>query len=80
MDHDGHDHAVVDGPWSGGWMVAGVAGLIAAVLARVLGEVGFAAALMLGGMVFAVFGVLLGSGGVELTAGDADADHGSGHS
>lgn len=77
MDHD--DHEAVDGPWAGGWLVAAIAGLIAVLLARVLGEVGMPTAVLLGMMVFAVFGVLLGSGGVELTAADHGADYGSGH-
>lgn len=78
MDHqDGHD--AVDGPWAGGWMAAAVAGLIAATLARVLGEVGMSPAFALGAMVFGVFGVLLGSGGVELTSVDHGADHANDH-
>ncbi len=75
MDHS-HDQAPVDGPWAGGWLVAAVAGLIAATLARALGEVGISPAVLVGAMVFGVFGVLLGSGGVEL---GAVADHGDGH-
>ena len=80
MDHS-HDQAAVNGPWAGGWLVAAVAGLIAAILARALGDVGMSAAVLVGAMVFGVFGVLLGSGGVELTAVDAghDHDHGGHH-
>jgi hypothetical protein len=80
MDHS-HDHAAVDGPWAGGWLVAAVAGLIAAVLARVLGEVGISPAVVVGAVVFGVFGVLLGNGGVELMAVEdhGDHDHGHGH-
>ncbi len=74
-----HDHAAVDGPWEGGWLVAVVAGLIAATLARLLGDVGISAAFVVGAVVFSVFGVLLGSGGVELTAVDHGDDHASGH-
>ena len=78
MDHS-HDQAPVDGPWAGGWLVAAVAGLIAATLARALGEVGISPAVLVGAMVFGVFGVLLGSGGVELGAvGDHGDDHGHG--
>ncbi len=75
MDHS-HDHATVEGPWAGGWLVAAVAGLIAAVLARVLGEVGISPAVLVGAVVFGVFGVLLGNGGVELVAVE---DHGDAH-
>ena len=74
MDHS-HDQAPVDGPWAGGWLVAAVAGLIAASIARGVGEVGISPAILVGTMVFGVFGVLLGSGGVELTAVDAGHDH-----
>lgn len=67
-----------DGPWTGGWMIAVLAGLGAAILARVLGDVGMGTAMIIGGVVFLVFGVLLGSGGVELTvlADDHGSDHG----
>ena len=79
MDHS-HDHATVEGPWAGGWLVAAVAGLIAAVLARVLGEVGISPAVLVGAVVFGVFGVLLGNGGVELVEAHGDAhDHGAHH-
>jgi high-affinity Fe2+/Pb2+ permease len=76
MDHS-HDHASVDGPWAGGWLVAAVAGLIAATLARMLGDVGISPAVLVGAVVFGVYGVLLGNGGVELVAAD---DHGDGQS
>lgn len=80
MDHS-HDQAPVDGPWAGGWLVAAVAGVIAATLARLLGEVGVSPAVLVGVVTFGVFGVLLGNGGVELVAGDAHGhdDHGHGH-
>lgn len=78
MDHM-QDHHKVDGPWAGGWLVAAITGLIAAGLARAIGDVGVAPAFMLGAMVFGVFGVLLGSGGVELTAAGSGDDHASGH-
>lgn len=81
MDH-GHDHAAVDGPWAGGWLVAALAGLIAAALARMLSDVGVTPAALVGAMVFGVFGVLLGKGGVELGAvdhGGHDHDHGHHH-
>lgn len=78
-DHD-HEHAAVDGPWAGGWLVAALAGLIAAALARVLSDVGVTPAALVGAVTFGVFGVLLGKGGVELAAVDhGDHDHGHGH-
>ena len=83
MDHS-HDHASVDGPWAGGWLVAVLAALIAVGLARWLGEISGFAAVIVGLVVFGVYAVLLGNGGVELTeaAGhgdDHDHDHGHGH-
>lgn len=74
MDHS-HDHATVDGPWAGGWIVALAAGIIAASLARWMGDLGFAPALAIGALSFGVYGVLLGSGGVELSP-TSDDDHG----
>ena len=81
MDHDDHQdgHEAVNGPWAGGWLVAAIAGMAAATLARLLGDIGMAPAFAVGMMVFAVFGVLLGSGGVELTVVDHDDDHSGGH-
>jgi hypothetical protein len=82
MDHDHHDQHPVDGPWAGGWLVAAAAALIAAILARSIGEVGMTPAVVVGALVFAVFGVLLGSGGVELSAAsghDHDHNHDHGH-
>lgn len=74
-DHD-HEHAAVDGPWAGGWLVAALSGLIAAALARVLSDVGVTPAALVGAVTFGVFGVLLGKGGVELGAVDhGDHDH-----
>lgn len=87
MDHS-HEHAAVDGPSIGGWLVALVAGAVAMGLARWMGDVGLAASLALGALNFGVFGVLLGAGGVELVAGHGDHgdgahdhshDHGHGH-
>ena len=75
--HDGH--IAEDGPWDGGWLVAALAGLIAATLARLFGDVGMTAAFVVAAAVFAVFGVLLGSGGVELTSVEHADDHASGH-
>ena len=76
-----------EGGWPGGWLVAALAGVIAAILARWLGSVGMAAAVLVGIMVFLVFGVLLGmfwtaprsvgDGGHDDGHGE-DADHGHG--
>ena len=74
-DHH-HDHAPVAGPWAGGWLVAAVAGLLAAVAARAIGEVTMTPAVLVGLVTFGVFGVLLGSGGVERAEFD---DHGDDH-
>ncbi|MFM7653794.1 MAG: hypothetical protein ACKO56_00210 [Paracoccaceae bacterium] len=80
MDDHHHEHAPVDGPWAGGWMVAAVAGLIAAVAARAIGEVSLTPAVVVGLVTFGVFGVLLGAGGVERVDGDGHGDgHGYGH-
>ena len=59
-------------------MVAAIAGLVAATLARLIGEVDIFAAFLIGQLVFMIFGVLLGSGGVELTAPD-HGDDATGH-
>ena len=76
MDHS-QEHAAVDGPWAGGWIVALVAGIIAACLTRWLGNLGLTPAVAVGALSFGVFGVLLGSGGVELSpASDDHGDHG----
>lgn len=72
-------HAEVQGPWAGGWMVAAIAGLFAAVCARAIGEVGISPSVLVGAVTFLVFGVLLGSGGVELTAAAHDRHDGHGH-
>ena len=84
MEHsDAHDHASVDGPWAGGWLVAVLAALIAVGLARWLGEIENFAGVIVGLVVFGVYAVLLGNGGVELTAtadhGHTSDDHGHGH-
>ena len=77
MGHDHHhDHVPVDGPWAGGWLVAAGAGLLAAITARALGDVSISPAFVVGLVTFGVFGVLLGSGGVERAEFD---DHGDSH-
>lgn len=74
-----------EGLWPGGWMVAAIAGALAAVLAGILGGVATGPAILIGVVVFGVFGVLLGSGGVEVTtlpeahADDHGTPHGSAH-
>lgn len=60
-----------EGGWPGGWLAAVVTGVIAAILARWLGDVGMAAAVLVGIFVFLVFGVLLGM----FWAAPATADH-----
>lgn len=74
-DHH-HDHAPVLGPWAGGWLVAAAAGVLAALIARAIGDVSMSPAVLVGLVTFGVFGVLLGSGGVERAEFD---DHGAGH-
>lgn len=78
--HDGNGDP--EGPWTGGWLVAGGAALIAGFLARVVGDVGVTAALLVALVVFLVFGVLLGlfwgnpmAGQGHDTAHDDDHDH-----
>ena len=66
------------GTWAGGWLIAALAGLVAAVLARMIGDVGMTAAIFIGFFVFLIFGVLLGSGGVARTTRN-DAGAGGGH-
>ncbi len=78
-DHH-HDHEPVQGPWAGGWLVAVAAGVIAALVARTIGEVSLSPAAIVGLVTFGVFGVLLGSGGVERAEFDDHGDsHGHGH-
>lgn len=79
MDHS-HDTAPVAGPWAGGWLIAALAGAFAALIALYVGGAGSAPAAAAGVLSFLVHGVLLGSGGVEITdAGDHDGDHDGGH-
>lgn len=49
-----------EGGWPAGWLIAAMAGVIAAILARWIGGVGMPAAVLVGIFVFLVFGVLLG--------------------
>lgn len=83
MDHHDH-HEAVEGPWAGGWLVALIAGLFAALLARSVGAADMSAAMAVGVVTFLVFGALMGNGGVELTLDEghgpnSGGDHGHGH-
>ena len=76
MDHSEHPSAPLTAT---GWGIALIAALIAAGVTQILG--GPAAVIAL--VTFGVFGVLMGRGGVELTAPStdlhADAHHGDHH-
>ena len=76
-DHH-HDHAPVDGPWAGGWLVAAGAGVLSALIARAIGDVSMTPAVLVGLVSFGVFGVLLGSGGVERAEFNAHGGYESG--
>ena len=66
-----------EGGWPGGWLIAVAAGVVAAILARWLGDVTMAAAVLVGIFVFLVFGVLLGMFWAAPATGDHGAsDHG----
>lgn len=81
MDHSDHNHFDDEtGPWPMGWGVAAGAGVIALVLASAIGGASGSAGFVIGLVSFGVFGALLGSGGVERSAGDAEIhDHDHGH-
>ena len=68
-----------DGGWPNGWLIAAVAGVIAAILVRWIGDTGMAAAVLAGIFVFLVFGVLLGMFWGAPASGGQD-DHGQDHS
>lgn len=78
MDHS-QEHETVDGPWAGGWGVAAAAAVFAVLIASSFGGVGSTAMLIVGLVTFGVFGVLLGSGGVEVTVTAAHGDSHDGH-
>lgn len=67
--------------WPEGWLVAAAAAVLAAVMARLVGEVGLFAAFMIAVFVFLVFGVLLGMfwGTPVTVAPGAHAAQGHGH-
>ena len=58
----GHDHgpATPVQPWPGGWLWALIAGIVAAILAKWLGDISAVTSVLIGIFVFLVFGVLLG--------------------
>ena len=59
--HDtGHSGGQPAQPWPGGWLWALIAGIVAAVLAKWLGDISAVTAVLIGIFVFLVFGVLLG--------------------
>ena len=72
------DHPVVasEGPWPAGWVWAVLAAVVGAILTRWLGEVSVQAALLVGLLVFVVYGVLLAQFWEEPTQGAAQDDHG----
>lgn len=68
-----------EGSWPGGWVIAVAAGVMAAILARWIGDATVPAAVLVGLVVLMVFGVLLGMfWSVPAAAGGHD-DHGHGH-
>jgi hypothetical protein len=81
MDRPSSDHPhfdAEDGPWPMGWAIALGAGGLAALCASGIAGASGAAGFVIGLMTFAVFGALLGAGGVERTAAAGD-DHGHPH-
>lgn len=61
MAHDHHHHAAEPvQPWPQGWLVALVAGILGAILAKWLGDISMTSAVLVGLFVFLTFGVLLG--------------------
>lgn len=75
------DHHAMEseGPWPAAWVWAVLAAVVGTILTRWLGEVSVQAALLVGLMVFVVYGVLLGQFWEEPAPGDAHDDHGHGH-
>ena len=70
-----------EGSWPGGWVVAAAAGVVAAILARWLGSAPMSGAVLVGLVVFVVFGVLLGMFWAEPASAGSHGhdDHGHGH-
>lgn len=65
-------------PWPGGWLVALLAGLFGAVMARWLGGVEMTAALLVGVFVFLVHAVVLAMYWTEPPSPDHGQDDGHG--
>lgn len=64
--------------WPEGWLVAAAAAVLSAAMARIVGDLGLFAVVMIALFVFLVFGVLLGLfWGLPVTT--SDAQHGYGH-
>ncbi len=76
---DDHHFDAETGPWPLGWAVAVGAGAIAAALASGVGGANSAASVVIGAVSFAVFGALLGTGGIERLAASGDDHHGDNH-
>jgi hypothetical protein len=74
------DHAPVLELKPAGWLVALLAGAVAAGLTAWTRGAGLPASAIIGLVTFGVFGVLLGKGGVELNAAtEGHSDHHHGH-
>ena len=69
-------HSTLQNAWPGGWVVAVVAALAAAMIARWLGDAAMPAAVLAGAGVFVVFGVLLGMFWAEPVSGPVPHGHG----
>ncbi|MGL6211528.1 MAG: hypothetical protein ACRC14_17035 [Paracoccaceae bacterium] len=67
--------------WPEGWLAAAAAGVFAAVMVRVVGDLGLLATLVIGVFVFLVFGVLLGMfwGSAPSSYSGGNGGHGDGH-
>ena len=84
--HDTHGSGQPVQPWPGGWLWALIAGIIAAVLAKWLGDISAVTSVLIGIFVFLVFGVLLGMfwdapsrTALGENAGGHHGDHGHDH-
>lgn len=65
-----------EGPWPLGWLLSLGAAVLAAILARWLGDVTVAATVLVALMVFGVFCVLLAQFWEDRPSGDHDHSHG----
>ena len=75
MGHDMNATRTPEGGWPGGWLVALVAGLGAAILARWIGDVPMVAAGLVWLVVFLVFAVVLGMYWTTPAPAGAHDDH-----